>query len=491
MTYPGGRFLRVSIAGAAVLLLAGCMVGPRYHRPAAPVPPAFKGAELTPPPELESGSWKQAQPSAPSEKLETNWWALYNDPKLDELEARVVTANQTLKAAYENYQQSRQQIRIDRARLFPTVGVQPTGQDVRLSQHRPLFFPNSPTNYTDTTLNGLASWEPDLWGSVRRTVAASRAEAQASAAEFANVQLSLQSELAIDYFQLRGLDAQQQILDSTVASFQQYLKLTQVRLKGGVASDTDVALAQTQLDQTTAQASDIGVARAQYEHAIATLTGTPASSFSLPPAPLRVILPAVPVGLPSDLLERRPDVAEAERRADAANQQIGIAQAAFYPSLNLNGSAGFESSNPGTLIQGPSALWTLGASAAETLFDAGRRHAVKEQAIAGYEQTAANYRQTVLQSFQDVEDSLSALSILDREAAQQARAVADANRSLQLSTLQYKRGLSNYLVVITAQTTALANERTASDIATRQATASVQLMKALGGGWNTAQLPKP
>jgi NodT family efflux transporter outer membrane factor (OMF) lipoprotein len=235
----------------------------------------------------------------------------------------------------------------------------------------------------------------------------------------------------------------------------------------------------------------VGVARAQYEHAIASLTGTPASSFSLAPAPLQLVLPSVPVGLPSDLLERRPDVSAAERRTAAANAQIGVAQAAFYPSLNLNGAGGFESVNPGTWIQGPSALWTLGASAAETLLDAGRRHAVKQQAIAAYEQNAANYRETVLQSFQDVEDNLSALRMLDRESRQQAKAVADADRSLNLSTLQYRRGLTNYLQVITAQATSLSNRRTAVDISTRQATASVQLFKALGGGWDTTQLPSP
>lgn len=485
------RRIRLTPLAAAALLLTGCMVGPNYHTPAAPTAPGFKEAALAPPPALADGSWKQAQPSAPTPKLEANWWALYNDPQLNDLEAKVIAANQTLKAAYESYQQSREQIKIDRASLFPIVGVQAAGSNQRLSQNRPLFFPNSPTTYSDTTLTGVASWEPDLWGSIRRTVIAARADAQASAADLANVQLSLQSELAIDYFQLRGLDTQQQILDATVTSYQQYLKLTRRRFEGGIASDSDVALAQTQLDQSTAQATDIAVARAQYEHAIATLIGTPASSFSLPPAPLKLVLPAVPVGLPSDLLERRPDVAAAERRADAANQQIGIAQAAFYPSLNLNGTGGFESANPGTLIQGPSAIWTLGASASETLFDAGRRHAVKRQAIASYEQTAANYRQTVLQSFQDVEDSLSTLRILDREAAEQAKAVADSDRSLKLATLQYKRGLANYLLVISAQTTALANQRTASDIATRQATASVQLMKALGGGWDTTQLPRP
>lgn len=466
------------------------MVGPNYHRPSAPAPPAFTEAAPAPPPALPNGTWKQAQPSS-GNQLRGKWWELYNDPQLNSLEEKVTVSNETLKAAYQAYLRSREQITVDRSSLFPKAGVGSSGDHQHLSSNRPFVFPGGSNSYSDITLEGNASWEPDLWGSVRRTIESANANAQASAADLANVQLSLQSELAIDYFQLRALDAQQQILDTTVTSYQQYFKLTQLRFQGGVASDSDLALAQTQLDQTLAQATDVGVARAQYEHAIATLTGTPASSFSLAPAPLQLALPTIPTGLPSDLLERRPDVAAAERRTAAANAQIGVAQAAYYPSLTLNGAGGFESVNPATLIQGPGALWTLGASAAETLFDAGRRHAVKQQAIAAYEQNAANYRETVLQSFQDVEDSLSALRILDRESTQQAKAVDDANRSLRLSTLQYKRGLTNYLLVITAQATALANQRTAVDLTARQATASVQLIKALGGGWDTTQLPKP
>ena len=477
------------LALSFAILPIGCMVGPNYHRPAAPTPPDFKEIALTPPPNLPNGTWKQARPS--SERLRSKWWELYNDPQLNALEEKVVVSNETLKASYQAYLRSREQITVDRSSLFPTAGVGSSGNHQHLSSNRPFVFPGAPNSYSDITLEGNASWEPDFWGSVRRTVESASASAQATAADLANAQLSLQSELAIDYFQLRALDAQQQILDTTVASYQQYLKLTQRRFQGGVASDSDLALAETQLDQTLAQTTDVGVARAQYEHAIATLTGTPASSFNLAPATLQVALPTIPTGLPSDLLERRPDVAAAERRTAAANAQIGVAQAAYYPSLNLNGSGGFESANPATLIQGPGALWTLGASAAETLFDAGRRHAIKQQAIDTYEQNAANYRQTVLQSFQDVEDSLSTLRILDRESTQQARAVADADRSLRLSTVQYKRGLTNYLLVITAQATALANQRTAVDITARQATASVQLIKALGGGWDATQLPKP
>jgi NodT family efflux transporter outer membrane factor (OMF) lipoprotein len=477
----------VALASFAILLLTGCLVGPNYRRPVAVAPLAFK--ELAPPPAPANGTWKQAQPSA--EKLRAKWWELYNDAQLSALEEKVATSNQSLKAAYQTYVQARSQIKVDRAALFPTAGVGFSGYRERLSSHRPVVVSGSRNSFSDIALEGSASWEPDLWGRVRRTVESASATAQATNADFANVQLSLQAELAIDYFQLRGLDAQQRILDSTVVSYKDYLQLTQRRFDNGLSSGADLALAQTQFDQTDAQATDVGVARAQYEHAIATLIGEPASTFSLVANSPRFVIPTVPVGLPSELLERRPDVAAAERRAAAANAEIGVAQAAFYPNLNLNANGGFESVNPGTLIQGPSALWTLGAAATETLFDAGRRRAVKQQAIAAYEQNAANYRETVLRSFQDVEDGLSTMRILDRESGQQAKAVADSDRSLRLSTLQYKRGLTNYLQVITAQATDLSNQRTAVDITSRQATASVQLIKALGGGWDVSQIPHP
>jgi NodT family efflux transporter outer membrane factor (OMF) lipoprotein len=334
-------------------------------------------------------------------------------------------------------------------------------------------------------------WEPDLWGNIRRSVQQARANAQASAADLANVQLSLQSELAMDYFELRGLDTQKQLLDDTIQSYQRFLQLTISRFHGGVATDADVAQAQTQLDQTIAQDIDVGVARAQFEHAIATLSGQPASSFSLAPAPLTLALPTFPVGVPSELLERRPDVAGAERRAAAANEQIGIAIAAYYPQVSLGGTGGFESSRVGNLFQGPSALWSLGGSATELLYDAGRRHAITVEARAGYDVQVANYRETVLQSFQDVEDQLAALNILNEEAAAQQKTVADAERSLQISLNQYKGGLVTYLQVITEQAIELANRRTAADITTRQFAASVQLVKALGGGWDNTQLPHP
>jgi NodT family efflux transporter outer membrane factor (OMF) lipoprotein len=474
---------------AAALLLSGCTVGPNYHRPTAPAAPAFKESAVVPPPDLPAGGWKQVTPN--DSALRANWWEIYQDPQLDKLEQQVAVSNQTLKASYEQYMQARAAVQVARSQYFPTVQVGPSAVRNRQSQNRPLHIQTSKTTYNDFFLQGQVSWEPDLWGNIRRQVESQRATAQATAADLANVDLSVRSELATDYFELRGLDTQQRLLDNTVQQFEQYLDLTKARFAGGVATDSDVALAQTQLDQTRAQAIDIGVARAQFEHAIATLTGAPASSFALPPAPLDLQLPQVPVGVPSQLLERRHDVAGAERRANAANAQIGIAIAAYYPTINITGTGGFESQNVTTLIQGPSSIWSLGGSAVELLFDAGRRHALTEEARHGYELNVANYRETVLQAFQEVEDNLSGLRILNSESTAQQRAVDSARRSLIISTNRYKGGVTTYLEVITAQTTQLSNERTAADITTREFAASVQLVKALGGGWDNTKLPNP
>ncbi len=471
------------------LLLAGCTVGPNYHRPDAATAPAFKETAPLPPPNPPGGGWKQVSPN--DSALRLDWWAIYQDSQLDKLEQQVAVSNQTLKASYEQYMQARAAVQFYRSQFFPTVQAGPSASRDRQSQNRPLYVQGSKTTYNDIFLQGQVNWEPDLWGSIRRAVEAQKATVQATAADLANADLSIRSELATDYFELRGLDTQQRLLDNTVKQYEQYLSLTQVRFKGGVATDSDVALAQTQLDQTRAQEIDVAVARAQYEHAIATLTGTPASSFSLTQSPLDLPLPQVPVGVPSQLLERRPDVAAAERRADAANAQIGIAIAAYYPTVSLTGAGGFESKAGTTLIQGPSSLWSLGGSAVELLFDAGRRHALTEEAKHGYEANVANYRQTVLQAFQEVEDNLSGLRILNDESVAQQRAVASATRSLDISTNRYKGGVTTYLEVITAQTTQLSNERTAADITTREFAASVQLIKALGGGWDTTKLPTP
>ena len=476
------------VVSLAALTLAGCTVGPNYHRPAAvPDAPAWK-ENAAPPPNPPNGTWKQAEPS--DQVLRGKWWELYNDPELNSLEDKVAISNQTLKAAVEQYLQAREQVRVARSQYYPTLSAGPSLQRTRESYNSPTTV-RGVTNYQFNTfsLGGQAEWQPDFWGQVRRTVEQARASAQYSAAQVANVELSVRAELATDYFQLRGLDAQKDLLDNTVQSYEEYLKLTQIRFKGGVATEVEVAEAQTQLDQTRAQDVDVGVARAQYEHAIATLIGVSASTFGLPPMPQGHEIPQIPVGMPSQLLERRPDIAAAERQVDAANAQIGIAIAAYYPNISLNGSGGMLSGQPGTWIQGPSEMWSLGASAVELLFDAGRRHAITQQARDAYEQQVANYRQSVLNAFQEVEDNLAALRILDQESGVQAAAVAAAHHSLDLSTGRYKGGVTTYLEVLTAQTVQLSNERTQADIITRQYVASVQLILALGGGWDTSQLP--
>ena len=491
--------LRRSSAPLAALLftaglaLSGCVAGPNYKRPAAlapsaansgapALPTAFK--EL-PPPSPPNGTWKQAQPA--DANLKGNWWEVYRDPQLNSLEEKVAVSNQTLKAAYEQYLQAREQVKVARANYYPTLSAGPSFSRQKYSANEPSI--TTGRTYSTYAIQGQVAWEPDLWGQIRRTVEQSRANAQASAADLANVDLSVRSELAEDYFEMRGLDLQKKLLDDTIQSDSDYLDLTKTRFQGGVATDVDVAQAQTELDSVTAQDIDVGVARAQFEHAIATLIGTPASSFSLAFAPLTLDLPAIPAGVPSELLERRPDISGAERRTQAANAQIGIAISAYYPNVQLGGSGGFESQNAGTWVQGPSSMWSLGGSAVELLFDAGRRHALTNQAREAYEGQTANYRQSVLNAFQEVEDNLAALRILNDESQAQTRAVDSAKHSLQLSTNRYKGGVTTYLEVLTAQTTQLSNEVTQANITTRQFAASVQLIKALGGGWNTSQLP--
>jgi NodT family efflux transporter outer membrane factor (OMF) lipoprotein len=483
-----GSRLQGLAASACVLLLGGCTVGPNYHRPSAPGAPDWK-ENAVPPPNPPNGTWKQTEPSDGA--LRGPWWEMYGDPKLNELEGKIAVSNQTLRAAMEEYLQAREQVAIARSRYYPTLSAGPSVGRTRSSENAGnTVLGVSPQQYNTFSIAGQAEWEPDLWGQVRRTVEATRANAQASAALLANVELSLRAELASDYFELRGLDSQKDLLDNSVQAYESYLKLTQIRFKGGVATESDVALAQTQLETTRAQAIDVAVGRAQYEHAIATLIGVPAPVFSLPAMPLGNHIPQVPVGVPSQLLERRPDIAAAERQVDAANAQIGVAIAAYYPAVSLTGTGGFSSGSAGTWIQGPSEIWSLGASAVELLFDAGRRHAITQQARDAYEQQVANYRQTVLAGFEDVEDNLAALRILSQEAVTEEAAVEAARRSLSISTNRYKGGVTTYLEVLTAQTAQLTNERAQADIAARQFVASVQLIRALGGGWNTSQLPK-
>lgn len=468
----------VFILGVAVFVLGGCTVGPKYVRPVADVPSDYK----------ENADWKQAQPG--DELVKGKWWEIYQDSQLNALEEKVDVSNQSLKAAQAQFLQARAALRISRSGLFPTITANPLISRDRVSANRPLAVTSGTTGYADFQFPAVdASYEADVWGRVRRTVEASRSEAQASAADLASVGLSLHAELALDYFQLRGLDAQKQLLDSTVASFQKALDLTQSRYSGGLASAVDVAQAQTLLETARAQSIDVKVQRAAFEHAIAVLIGQPASKFSLSALPLSVPPPPIPPGLPSDLLERRPDISAAERRMQAANAQIGVARAAYFPLITLTGLGGFESIAAGTLFQGPSGLWAVGGAAAETLFDAGRRRGVSDQAKAAYDQSVDNYRQTVLTAFQEVEDNLAALRILQSEAQTEDVAVAAAQHSVDLSLTRYKGGVTNYLEVTTAQSAALTDEVTAVTILTRRMTASVLLIKAIGGGWNVTQIP--
>jgi NodT family efflux transporter outer membrane factor (OMF) lipoprotein len=456
-------------------LLAGCMVGPKYARPTAEVPANYK----------ENPNFSVAQPSDAMAK--GKWWEIYQDPRLNALEEQVAVSNFNLKAAQAEFDGARAAVRMARSALYPTAAGSLAISHTHASTNAPLA--TSTTNYNDFLLPVDVSYEADVWGRIRRTVEASRSEAQATAADLASVQLSLQSELALDYFALRGLDAQEQLLNSTVVSYQRALELTESRYRGGLASAVDVAQAQTQLETTRAEAIDVGVQRTQFEHAIAVLIGKPPAQFTLAPFPLTEPPPAVPVGVPSELLERRPDIASAERGVQQANANIGVARAAYFPAITLSGSGGFQSASISTLLQGPSGFWSLAGQAAEVLFDAGLRRAASEQARAAYDQAVDSYREAILEAFQQVEDNLAALRILEQESSTQNGAVAAAEHSLSLSITRYKGGVTNYLEVTTAQSAALSNEVTAVTLLSRRLSASVLLVKAIGGGWDVSKIP--
>ena len=459
------------------LLAGGCVVGPNYHRPAIEIPANYK----------EDPNWQTAQPA--DAKLGGNWWELFDDPQLSALEAQISVSNQSLKAAAAQFDQARALVRYYRAGYYPTLSVEPVAGREHVSKNQPFSGTSAGATYSNYAVPFDVSWEPDIWGLVRRTVEQARANAQASAADLAAIQLSLEAELAVDYFQLRTLDADAQLLDTTVVDYNKALQLTQSRHQGGVSSEVDVAEAETLLETTRAQAQDTHVARAQFEHAIAVLIGKPPAEFSIPVAPLEAAPPAIPAAIPSQILQRRPDVAAAERGVAAANAGIGIARAAYYPAVALSGGGGLDSGNIGTLISGNSTMWSVGASALETIFDAGRRRASNDQAWAVYDQSVATYRQSVLTAFQEVEDNLAALRILAQEAATQDAAVSAAQHSAALSNTRYTGGVTSYLEVITAESIALDDERTAVDLRARRMTAAVLLIKALGGGWDAASLP--
>lgn len=469
----------VVAASLGLLAFGGCTIGPKYVRPSASTPAAYK----------EPGQeWKVAAPSDAINK--GAWWEIYQDPQLDALEDQVTAANQSLRAAEDQFTAARAAVKAARSNDYPNLSVAPSVLGVGQSENKALYSAASGhQTYADYQIPFDVSYEPDLWGRVRQTVESSRAQAEASAADLANVALSLHAELATDYFDLRSMDSETQLLESTVNSYTEALRLTEALYNGGLSSAVDVAQAQTQLETTRAQLVDAGVERSADEHAIAVLVGRPASDFKIDPLPLTVPPPAIPIGLPSDLLERRPDIAASERLVASENAQIGVARTAFFPNVLISGGGGFDSAKITTLLQGPSGFWSLAGSAAETIFDAGARRAAVEQAKANYDQSVDNYRQAVLTAVQEVEDNLAALRILETEATTQDGAVAAAQHSLSLSETRYRGGVTNYLEVTTAQSAALSDERTAVTILARRMAASVLLIKALGGGWNVSQLP--
>ncbi|MGD1080127.1 MAG: efflux transporter outer membrane subunit [Candidatus Sulfotelmatobacter sp.] len=460
------------------MLIASCTVGPKYARPNVPTAPVdmFK----------ETSGWKPAQPS--DQLLRANWWEIFGDPQLNALENELAVSNQDLKVANARFVEARATVHFNRAAQFPTISTSPGIESIRDSANTP-YLPTTKTT-GDFVLPFDLSYELDVWGRVRRTVSASREEAQATAGDLATVNLSLHAELAYDYYELRSADAQKKLLDETVKTYQDALQLTVNRFEGGAAPKSDVAQAQTQLQDTMVQDTDVAVQRAQFEHAIAILIGKPPASFSLPASPLNLAPPDISAGLPSQLLERRPDIAAAERRVAEANDQIGIARAAYYPTVILSASAGFEGDSITNWFTWPSRFWAVGPSMLETLFDAGRRRATSTVARANYDATVANYRESTLMAFQQVEDNLVALRILSQEAQQQKEATASAQESLQIFTNRYIGGRDPYLQVLTAQTIALQNERNDVDILRRRMDASVLLIKALGGGWTVSELPK-
>ncbi len=514
------RRISAGAVSAAALLLSSCNPGPKYVKPPAQAPSAFKEA---PPQEYKEGvGWKIAEPG--DDKIRGKWWEMYNDPQLNALEDQVQISNQTVIQAEANFRSARTAVATARASLFPILTASASYTNSRFSQTARTTSvvasaagtTGAATGTTTGTTTGSGasstttgvvgsgaigtvntfsmpldlSYTVDFWHKVRNTIAANTYTAQANAADVATALLTTRAELAQDYFQVRALDAQRKILRDTLENYRRTVELTSTLFRTGLDSEEDVAQARTQLDTTTAQATDLGVARAQYEHAIAMLIGKPPAEFELPVAPFVPKPPAVPLALPSKLLERRPDIAAAERQVAAANAQIGVAKAAYYPNLTLNATGGFETSHFLEWFTWPSRFWSLGPQFAETILDAGARRAATEQAEAAYDAAVANYRQTVLAVFQSVEDNLAALRILSEEVVEEHTAVNSSNRYLDLSITRYRAGVDSYLNVITAQNTVLTNRETELQIQLRQMTASVSLIMALGGGWDVSELPK-
>lgn len=481
MTNPWPRRAAVGLLAGALFALSACReVGPNYRRPPAPVPQAFK--------EKIPDGWREAQPN--DAQLKGRWWEVYNDPQLNALEEQVSISNQNVLAAEAQYRAARAAVQIARSALFPTVTAGPTASVAQgtggVSANQVAAAGGIHTIYQ---IPFDVSYTVDLWGSIRRTVRANADTAQATEAQLENAKLTYQSDLAQDYFLLHGTDGDMALLQSTVDAYASFLKLTQARHDSGVASGADVAQAETQLDSAKEQQIDLGVARAQYEHAIAILIGKPPAEFSVRPLVLKNQPPEIPVAMPSALLERRPDIAMAERQMASLNEQVGIADAAYYPSLTLTAGAGLSSSSFVNLFSWLARFWQAGAGLSETLYEGGARRGRVDVAKANFDQSMANYRQTVLTAFQQVEDELAALRILERETGATNETVRAAQTALDITTAQYKAGTTTYLQVETSQTALFAEQRALVDLLTRRMVSSVLLIEALGGGWDSSQLP--
>jgi NodT family efflux transporter outer membrane factor (OMF) lipoprotein len=462
----------VLCSGAAlILMLSGCSLAPPLKTPVVPAADAYK----------EIGPWTQAEPA---DRLpRDSWWALYGNAELDDLEKRLITGNPTLAAAFANYAQARALADQARAGLFPTLGLNASAQRNRESVNAPLRGPTTPTYFNSNTLGGSVSYELDLWGQIRNEVAAGEANAAASAADLENARLSLIAQLVQDYIQLRSLDRDSAILDETVKAYARALGLTEQRHDAGIAPGLDVAQAQTQLNAALSQAAQTLAQRALMEHAIAALLGVSASTFSINPEIVAIQLPQIPSGVPSTLLERRPDIAGAQRRMIAANANIGVARAAYFPTLTLGGQGGFQSTTASNWLSAPSSFWAIGPNALLSLFDGGLRRAQVAQARAEFDASAANYRGTVVGAFQQVEDSLATLNHFHDASVDEKAAVDAAQRTLDFSLALYKQGATDYLTVVTSQTALLQTQLEALNLDTLQLTASVDLIRALGGGW--------
>jgi NodT family efflux transporter outer membrane factor (OMF) lipoprotein len=480
------RHVRFASASIWMIGMCGCMVGPKYKPPAPPVPPAFKEAR---PDGVTQETWFPVNPADQADR--GRWWKIFGDSQLNDLEDQLSVTNQNLLVVEARLRQARAAIRYNRSAQFPTIGVAPGLGEERYSANTPYFNKALVNNGTGVFTFPLElSYEADLWGRIRRSVESAKEEAQATAGDLETARLSLHAELARDYLEVRSADLQKALLEQTVEAYGRAERLTEARYRGGASPRAEVEQAKTQLAAAKAQDTDIAELRGNYEHAIAVLIGKTPEEFSLAGMPqYQLKSPAVPIGVATTLLQRRPDVASAERRMAQANNQIGIAKSAYYPTVTIGASAGFEGTSVKNWFTWPSRLWAVGPNISETIFDGGRRHAVTESATANYDASVALYRQNTLTAFQEVEDSLNALGVLQREAVQQDEATAAAERARDLFLKRYKDGVDTYLQVVNSQTTALQSERNGIDIHRRQVEASILLVKAVGGGWDQTQLP--